>query len=77
MRTVDLFCGAGGFTKGFVDAGYHVVAGYDNWDKAVECYSRNMDIPTHLFDLSDTERAIEHIGRYEPECIRQPSRLLL
>ena len=35
MNVLDLFCGCGGFTQGFVDAGFNVVAGIDIWDKAI------------------------------------------
>ena len=29
LTCVDLFCGAGGFSRGFLDAGYNVVLGVD------------------------------------------------
>ena len=35
MRTVDLFCGAGGFTLGAEAAGAEVVLGVDKWEPAV------------------------------------------
>ena len=30
---VDLFCGCGGFSSGFENAGYNVVLGVDNWEQ--------------------------------------------
>ncbi len=42
QKTVlDLFCGCGGLSKGFIDAGYNVVAGIDNWGDAIETFNRN------------------------------------
>lgn len=40
---LDLFCGCGGMSKGLVDAGLHVIAGIDIWDKAIENYKRNFN----------------------------------
>ena len=38
---VDLFCGAGGLSRGFLDAGYDVVLGVDVDDAALETFRRN------------------------------------
>jgi DNA (cytosine-5)-methyltransferase 1 len=38
---IDFFCGAGGFSEGFRQQGFEIVAGYDNWKPAVETFSRN------------------------------------
>lgn len=38
---VDLFCGAGGLTKGLSDAGINMVKGYDFDGKASETYEKN------------------------------------
>ena len=37
----DFFCGAGGFSEGFGQAGFNVRWGVDNWDPAVGTYSKN------------------------------------
>jgi len=39
---IDLFCGAGGMTLGFVRAGFEVAGAFDSWDCAVKTYSRNL-----------------------------------
>ena len=38
---IDLFCGAGGLSRGFFDAGFNVVLGIDFDDKALESFSHN------------------------------------
>lgn len=38
---VDLFCGAGGLTRGLIDSGINVVKGYDFDNKASETYEKN------------------------------------
>lgn len=39
---VDLFCGAGGLSLGFEQAGFAVLAAYDGWDVAVDTYRDNL-----------------------------------
>ena len=43
MKVLDIFCGAGGFSQGFKEAGFDIVAGIDKWDKAIETYKKNHD----------------------------------
>ena len=43
MTAIDLFCGCGGLTKGFIDAGINVICGIDVWDTAIESYSFNFN----------------------------------
>ena len=38
---VDLFCGIGGFSKGFEMAGFEVLFGIDNWDVAIQTFQDN------------------------------------
>ncbi len=40
-KVLDLFCGAGGFTEGFTQAGFNVIAGIDNNKEAIEAYKLN------------------------------------
>jgi DNA (cytosine-5)-methyltransferase 1 len=39
MKFVDLFCGAGGFSQGFVAAGHELIYGVDNWSPAIATFS--------------------------------------
>ena len=44
INVLDLFCGAGGMTRGFNQL-FNIVLGVDCWDKAIESYNKNY---THL-----------------------------
>lgn len=41
LRTLDLFCGAGGITEGFRQAGYHSLYGNDLMPEAIETFRYN------------------------------------
>lgn len=41
MNVIDLFCGCGGFSKGFEQAGFHVCLGIDIWQDAITTYKEN------------------------------------
>jgi DNA (cytosine-5)-methyltransferase 1 len=41
LRAIDLFSGAGGLSLGLATAGFDVVAAVDNWQLAVDTYTKN------------------------------------
>ena len=41
LNCIDLFCGCGGLSKGFMDAGYEVICGIDFDDAALHTFSKN------------------------------------
>ena len=41
LNVIDLFCGAGGLSYGFQQAGYNVLLGVDNDEKALETFELN------------------------------------
>ena len=41
IKAIDFFCGAGGLTRGLLDAGIDVVAGVDNDKRLQDTYERN------------------------------------
>jgi len=38
---IDLFCGCGGLSYGFIEAGYDVVLGIDHWQDAIKTFEHN------------------------------------
>lgn len=69
MNTVDLFAGCGGMSLGFQNAGFDLVAAFEFWDVAAECYQNNFPHPVFRTDLSDTETAINQIKPFSPDLI--------
>jgi DNA-cytosine methyltransferase len=41
LKVVDLYCGAGGFSEGFREVGFEIVAGFDIWEDARTTFRRN------------------------------------
>lgn len=41
MRVIDFFCGAGGFSEGFRQAGFKVIWGVDKWQIAIITHRKN------------------------------------
>ncbi|HPY98722.1 MAG TPA: DNA cytosine methyltransferase [Clostridia bacterium] len=41
MKVADFFCGGGGFSEGFRQAGFEIVFAVDNWSPAVKTYKGN------------------------------------
>lgn len=68
MKAVDLFCGCGGMSLGFQNAGIEVLAAYDNWPPAINIYRDNFGHPVYDYDLN-TNGAIEHIKAFNPDMI--------
>ena len=60
FRVVDLFCGAGGFSRGFKDEGFQVVLGIDNVEAIAESFRRN---------FPDAEVLVEDISSLRSEEI--------
>lgn len=60
LTCADLFCGAGGFSEGFRQAGFRVTKALDIWGPA---------ILTHEKNHSDTEAILGDILSYDPETL--------
>lgn len=68
-RIVDLFSGCGGMSLGFSKAGFEVIAGFDNWQEAVNTYNNNFEHNAYMLDLDDLEGAIKRLSSYfSNEC---------
>ena len=57
VRAVDLFCGAGGFSLGFKQAGWEIVAAFDNDPLAVEVYHHLVGAEAKLADVRELTAA--------------------
>ncbi len=69
MRTVDLFSGCGGLSKGFELAGFEILSAFDNWAAANIVYSLNFKHPVITLDLLNTDRAAREINQFTPDII--------
>lgn len=56
---IDLFCGAGGFSYGFENAGYKVAMGLDLWQDAIDTYNinhkTNNGVCKNIYDFSNED----------------------
>lgn len=69
LNTVDLFCGCGGMTQGFKEAGFSFMKAYDFWQPAIDNYNKNFS--DHICvqaDLSD-EKWHTEIKNLNPDVI--------
>ena len=53
VQVVDLFCGIGGLTRGLLDAGLNVIAGFDNDQTCEYTYNANNNTPFHCLNIRD------------------------
>jgi DNA (cytosine-5)-methyltransferase 1 len=60
---IDLFCGAGGLSCGFRQAGFTIIAGLDNWEDALVTYRRNFS------DAKTINTDIENVTSQEIDVI--------
>lgn len=69
MSVVDLFCGCGGLSKGFEDAGFEILAAFDCWQPALTCYNHNFNHQAHCLNLDNVNESIKVIQPYKPQII--------
>ena len=53
-KIIDLFCGCGGLSLGFEQAGFEVAYAIDMWDKAIMTYNHRDDILEMLDKIQQT-----------------------
>lgn len=68
MKAIDLFCGCGGLSLGFQEAGFEIQAAFDNWAPAVEIYRKNFKHPVVEKNLIDDD-SIAMIKQFDPDII--------
>lgn len=64
LETIDLFCGCGGLTAGFAAAGFKNLAGFDNWQSAIDAYNANNADHAENLDLGDLDACKERLAEY-------------
>ena len=69
MPVVDLFCGCGGLSKGFEQAGFSISAAFDSWQPALTCYNANFKHKAQKLDLGTVDVAVKTIRSYSPTII--------
>lgn len=69
MKIVDLFCGCGGLSLGFQNAGFEIVAAYDKWQAALSVYQKNFEHECKMLDLSNVEDCVAEIESKHPDMI--------
>ena len=57
VQVVDLFCGVGGLTRGLLDAGLDVVAGFDIDSTCQFTYEHNNNVQYHLRNIREVDAA--------------------
>lgn len=71
-NVIDLFCGCGGLSLGFEQAGFDVILGIDTWKDALITFSKNHKIGNTLCaDLADlqAEDVEKEIGNKKVDVI--------
>jgi DNA (cytosine-5)-methyltransferase 1 len=53
LTLLDLFCGAGGLSLGFIRSGFSVTAAFDNNEVAVKSYCQNLGPHARVLDLAN------------------------
>ena len=69
MKIIDLFCGCGGLSLGFIESGFEVISSYDNWDEAIDVYQKNFDHPIYKQDLTDVNKTSSILSEQHPDMI--------
>lgn len=69
MKTVDLFAGCGGLSLGFQKQGFDIVAAFEWWEAAANCYRANFSHPVFQTDLSKVTEAVKQIQEFCPDII--------
>jgi len=69
LRVVELFCGAGGMSRGLKNAGFDLIQAYDAWEPAVSTYRANVGAHVWQHDLKDILGVGPMIAQLQPDMI--------
>ncbi|MCG2811766.1 MAG: DNA cytosine methyltransferase [Candidatus Aminicenantes bacterium] len=62
LTVIDFFCGAGGFSEGFRQQGFEIVAGIDSWKPAIDSFNFNFGLECKPHNVLEFETSIKQIG---------------
>ena len=67
QKTIDIFCGCGGLSLGFQNAGFNIVKAFDSWELAVDVYNHNF---SHSAEVADAYALTpEYLKSFNPNLI--------
>ncbi|BAZ50861.1 DNA-cytosine methyltransferase [Nostoc sp. NIES-4103] len=69
FRVLDLFAGCGGLSLGFQNAGFNIVAAFDNWKAAIDVYQKNFSHEVFDYDLSNLMKKYQIFREIRPDII--------
>jgi DNA (cytosine-5)-methyltransferase 1 len=69
FRVIDLFSGCGGLSLGIQNAGFNVVAGFDNWRLAIDVYHQNFNHQAFIVDLRIIKKDFDIFKKLNPDII--------
>jgi len=69
LGAIDLFCGVGGLSLGFEQAGIPVLASFDYWERALDVYNMNFAHKAAKLDLSDVSAAVKELRKLSADMI--------
>jgi DNA (cytosine-5)-methyltransferase 1 len=69
MKVIDLFSGCGGKSLGFSNAGFQIVAAFDNWQACIDVYEDNFKSHSiYNYDLSSIDD-FDMFKKFQPDVI--------
>jgi len=69
LKAIDLFCGVGGLSLGFEQAGIPILASFDYWERALDVYNQNFTHKAVKLDLSDVSVAVTELQKHKANII--------
>jgi len=61
FTVIDFFCGAGGFSEGFRQQGFKIVAGIDTWKPAIDTFNFNFGLDCETRNVLEFEKSVKKI----------------